>query len=136
MSETLNGALEHTIKFIPDCLAAGYIDISCGMLISIRSVESHPIEIIEVLADATTDLFQGSNVRMIETIFKKARGLQDDTRHYFQEFIANSDNLIHIFLRCKENVQHVACFVCLKSANLGMVLTRARACMPALEESL
>ena len=128
----LNNALQSAIASIPECLAAGYIDLSSGMLLGIKSVDSQPAEVVELLAAATADLYQGPNVRLIETIFKKARGLQDDGHHYFQEFIVNSDNLLHVFIRGK-NEEQVACFVCRKSANLGMALTKSRAAMPALE---
>ena len=128
----LNGALQAAISSLPECLAAGYIDLSSGMLLGIKSVDSQPTEVVELLAAATADLYQGTNVRMIESIFKNARGLKDDGHHYFQEIIINSDNLIHVFLRGK-NQEHVACFVCRKSANLGMVLTKARSAMPLLE---
>ena len=131
----LNNALQTAIASIPECLAAGYIDLSSGMLLGIKSVDSQPAEVVELLAAATADLYQGPNVRLIETIFKKARGLKDDNHHYFQEFIVNSDNLIHIFLRGK-NQEQVACFVCRKSANLGMALTKSRSAMPALEASI
>jgi len=131
----LNNALQTAISTIPECLAAGYIDLDSGMLLGIRSVDSQPSDVVELLAAATSDLFQGTNVQMIESIFKKARGLQDDGRHYFQEILINSDNLIHIFLRGKSE-QQVACFVCRKSANLGMALTKARNSMPALEASM
>ncbi len=131
----LNNALQSAISSIPECLAAGYIDLSSGMLLGIKSVDSHPNEVIELLAAATADLYQGTNVRMIESIFKKARGLKEDGHHYFQEFVVNSDNLIHVFLRAK-NEDQVACFVCRKSANLGMALTKARGMMPALEASI
>ncbi len=131
----LTSALQTAVSSIPECLAAGYIDLSSGMLLGIRSVDSQPTEVVELLAAATADLYQGSNVRMIESIFKKARGLKEDGHHYFQEFIINSDNLIHVFLRGK-NEEHVACFVCRRSANLGMALTKARSAMPALEASL
>ena len=131
----LNNSLQTAIASIPECLAAGYIDLSSGMLLGIKSVDSQPTEVVELLAAATADLYQGANVRLIETIFKKARGLKDDNHHYFQEFIVNSDNLIHIFLRGK-NEEQVACFVCRKSANLGMALTKARSSMPALEASV
>lgn len=136
MSDTLNGALQRTIHTIPECLAAGYIDLSSGMLLSMSSLDSQPAEVIELLAAATADLFRGINVRLIETIFKKARGLQGDDSHYFQEFVVNSDNLLHIFLRGKANTEHVTCFVCRRSANLGMALTRARASLPGLENAL
>ena len=45
----------------------------------------------------------------------------------------NSENLIHVFLRGKINPEYVAVFVCRKTANLGMALTKARLAMPALE---
>ncbi len=135
MASNLDGALQAAIASVPECLAAGYIDLTSGMLLGIKSVDSQPAEVVELLAAATADLFQGTNVRMIESIFKKARGLKDDGHHYFQEFLVNSDNLIHVFIRGK-NEEHVSCFVCRKSANMGMVLTKARSAMPSLESSV
>lgn len=132
MANDVDAALQNAIGSVPECIAAGYVDLASGMLLGIKSVDSHPTEVIELLAAATTDLFQGSNVLTIEQIFKKARGMEGDERHYFQEMIVNSDNLIHVFIRAKEQ-QYVACFVCRKSANLGMVLTKSRGVMPALE---
>ncbi len=131
----LNNALQTAVSSIPECIAAGYIDLSSGMLLGIKSVDSQPAEVVELLAAATADLYQGANVRMIESIFKKGRGLKDDGHHYFQEIIINSDNLIHVFLRGK-NEEQVACFVCRRSANLGMAITKARSSMPALEAAL
>ncbi len=131
----LNNALQTAVASIPECIAAGYIDLSSGMLLGIKSVDSHPNEVVELLAAATADLYQGTNVRMIESIFKKARGLKEDGHHYFQEIIINSDNLIHVFLRGKNEAQ-VACFVCRRTANLGMALSKARTAMPALEAAL
>lgn len=131
----LSNALQTAVASIPECLAAGYIDLSSGMLLGIKSVDSQPTEVVELLAAATADLFQGTNVSMIESIFKKARGLKDDGHHYFQEMIINSDNLIHVFIRAK-NQDQVACFVCRKSANLGMALTKARSAVPAIEAAL
>lgn len=131
----LNNALQTAVASIPECIAAGYIDLSSGMLLGIRSVDSQPTDVVELLAAATADLYQGSNVRTIESIFRKARGLNDDGRHYFQEIVVNSDNMIHIFVRAKNELQ-VACFVCRKSANLGMALTKSRSAVPMLEAAL
>jgi hypothetical protein len=134
-NNTLEGALQAAIASVPECLAAGYIDLNSGMLLGIKSVDSQPNEVVELLAAATADLYQGTNVKMIESIFKKARGLKDDGHHYFQEFLINSDNLIHVFIRGK-NQEQVSCFVCRKSANMGMVLTKARSAMPTLEAAV
>jgi hypothetical protein len=120
---------------VPGCVAGAYVDLDCGMLLSIRSVDSHPKEVLELLAAATADLFQGPNVQTIEQMFRMTRGIPEDGRHYFQEIIVNSDNLIHVFLR-GSNQKQVAAFVCRKGANLGMVLTKARMAMPDLEAAL
>lgn len=133
---SLDKTLQESIASIPECVAAGYVDLSTGMLLSAKTVDSHPAEVLEVVAAATADLFQGSNVSLIESMFKKARGVADDGHHYFQEIIINSDNLVHVFMRSKANEEHVVCFVCRRSANLGMVLTKARSSLPVLEAAL
>lgn len=133
---TLDTALQKAVTSIPECVAAGYVDLSSGMILSMKTVDSHPGEVFDLLAAATTDLFQGANVTAIEKIFRKARGLPENhDEHYFQEMIVNSNNLIHIFLRGKRQ-QQVACFVCRKGANLGMVLTKSRMAMPEIEAAL
>jgi hypothetical protein len=127
-------ALQRAITEIPECVAAGYVDLSTGMLLGIKTVDSHPAEVMDILAAATADLFQGTNVLTIESLFKKARGVQDG-RHYFQEIIVNSDNLVHVFIRSKSNEEHVSCFVCRKSVNLGMAITKARQSVVFLQDA-
>lgn len=136
MSSKLEGALQKAITSVPECVAAGYVDLSTGMLLGIKTVDSHPQEVLEMLAAATADMFQGTNVVTIEKMFKKSRGLKDDGHHYFNEMIVNSDNLIHIFLRGKKNEEQVLGLVCRKSANLGMAITKARSLVPEVEAAL
>jgi hypothetical protein len=73
---------------------------------------------------------------MVETLFKRARGLKADDHHYFQEIIINSDNLIHVFLRGKKHPDYVLALICRKAANLGMVLTKARISLPDVEAAV
>ena len=132
----LDDTLQRALTSIPECVAAGFVDLSSGMVLSIKTVDSHPSEVFDMLAAATADLFQGPHVVAIEKVFKKSRGLPENVeQHYFQEVIVNSDNLIHVFLRGKRQ-QQVVCFVCRKGANLGMVLTKARVAMPEVEAAL
>ncbi len=136
MASTLDNELRKAVTNVPECVAAGYVDLSTGMLLAIKTVDLYPSEILELLAAATADLFQGTNVGTIEKMFKKASGVRDDGHHYFQEIIVNSDNLIHVFMRGKTNNEHVVTFVCRKSANLGMVLTKARSSLPDIEATM
>jgi hypothetical protein len=131
---SLDTALSQVHKNVPECVAVGFVDIKTGMLLGIKTADSHPREIIDLVAAATGDLFQGSNVTQIERMFKKARGIKDsDNHHYFQEVLVLSDNLIHVFMRCKKNEEMVLVCVTRGSANLGMVLAKTRASLPNVE---
>ena len=133
---SLDAKIASLISTVPECVAGGYVDIGSGMLLSVKTVDSHPQEVISLLAAATADRFAGQNIVTIERLFKRSRGVADDGHHYFQEVLVNSDNLIHVFLRGKRYPDYVAVFVCRKSANLGMVLTKARLAMPELEAAV
>ena len=133
---SLDAALNKAASLVPECLAAGYVDTESGMLLAIKTVDSHPREVIDLVAAATADLFNGPNVSMIERMFKKSRGVADDGHHYFQEIIVNSENLIHIFMRGKRYPDYVMVFVCRRTANLGMALTRSRLAMPLIEAEI
>lgn len=133
---SLDATLQQTVSSIPECLAAGYVDLTTGMLIGIKTVDSHPQEVMDFLAAATADLFQGPNVVSIENAFKRARGKENETQHYFQEIVVMSENLVHVFMRSKTNQDHVAGFVCRKSVNLGMALTKGRSAMQSIEKAV
>lgn len=134
---SLDTILQQSVASVPECLAAGYVDISSGMLLSVRTVDSHPREVLDLVAAATADLYQGPNILSIEQMFRRARGLDDrEGAHYFQEIIVNSENLIHIFMRGKRYPDYVMVFVCRRTANLGMALTKSRLSMPAIEAAI
>lgn len=133
---SLDSALAQVQQNVPDCVAVGFVDMKTGMLLGIKTVDSHPQEIVDLVAAATGDLFQGTNVATIETMFKRSRGVPETGHHYFQEIIVMSDNLIHVFQRCKRNEDLVLCTVCRVSANLGMVLTKARMSLAKVEAAV
>jgi len=130
---SLDAALTNVQKTVPECVAAGFVDMKSGMLIGVKTVDSHPQEVLDLVAAATSDLFQGQNVSAIEKLFKKGRGVADDGHHFFQEIIVLSDNLLHVFQRSKANEELVLVTVCRVSANMGMVLTKARALLAEVE---
>ena len=53
---SLDSVLTQAAASVPECLAAGYVDAASGMLLSIRTVDSHPREVIDLVAAATADL--------------------------------------------------------------------------------
>jgi hypothetical protein len=73
---------------------------------------------------------------MIETMFRKHRGMKEDGHHYFREIIILSDNHMHVFQRCKTNEDLVLVTVTRNSANLGMVIAKSRAALAAVEAAV
>ena len=130
---SLDKALSTAQSEIPECVAAGYVDMASGLLLGVKTVDSHPGEVLDLVAAATGDLFQGKNVVEIERLFDKSRGIQGRNHHYFNEIVVFSTNLIHVFVRSKKNPDHVSVFVTRISANVGMVLVRSRAAAASLE---
>jgi hypothetical protein len=133
-------ALEHALtkvqQTVPECVALGYVDMSTGMLLAVKTVDSHPQEVIDLVAAATADLFQGPSVTTIEKLFRKSRGQPEDGSHYFREMVVFSENLLHVFLRCKKRSDHVLVVVCRGSANIGMVLSKSRLSLSEVEAAL
>jgi len=133
---SLDTALADAMKSVPECVAGAYIDMESGMLLSVKTLDSHPQEVLDMVSASTADLFQGSNVLTIEDHFKKSRGVKDSSVHYFQEFLVFSENLLHAFLRTKKYPNHVVVFVCRKSANVGMVLAKSRMTVDPLQNAV
>ncbi len=133
---SIDKALATAQSEVPECVAVGYVDMVSGLLLAVKTVDSHPSEVLDLVAAATGDLFQGKNVMEIEKLFDKSRGItRPDGSHYFNEIVVFSTNLIHVFIRSKKNPNQAAVFVCRISANVGMVLVRTRAAMAAIEAS-
>ncbi len=133
---SLDKALSDAMKTVPECVAAAYVDMSSGMLLAVKTLDSHPQEVLDMVAAATTDMFQGPTVLQVEESFKKSRGNEDSDHHYFQEFLVFSDNLIHCFMRTKTYPDHVLTFVTRKSANIGMVLAKSRMALDGVTDAV
>lgn len=132
---SLEAALSEVQKNVPECVAVGLVDMQTGMLLGVKTLDSHPQEVLDLVAAATGDLFQGSNVVAIENLFKKVRGVSSD-HHYFNEIMVNSENLLHVFQRCKKASNMVLVVVTRVSANLGMVISKSRLALPKVEASI
>jgi len=133
-TQLIGDAVKQFRAQVPECIGAGLVDMSTGMLLAADTLDEHPNEVLDLIAAATFDLFQGRNIVMIEEIFKARYGVLDD-RHYFQEFLAQSESYVHVFLR-SVNQEIAAVVIARKTANTGMILTQARLVMKQLDVGL
>ncbi|MCH9651795.1 MAG: hypothetical protein K0U98_26440 [Deltaproteobacteria bacterium] len=125
-------AIKQAMAEIPKAVAAGVVDLASGMMLSIKTVDSHPQEVLDLLGPATQEMFEGAMVDKIETLFKKARGVESD-EHYFQEILISSTHLWHYFGRMKKMPQAVLTVVARGDVTLGVLVTKARQITETLE---
>ncbi len=118
--------LERVMSDVPKAVAVGVVDLESGMLLGAKTVDSHPQAVLDLVAAACRDIFEGDSVVEIEDIFKKTRGDTSD-EHYFNEIIVNSKNLVHFFSRLKGEPTTVITAVCRADVNLGLMVAKGRA---------
>ncbi len=121
---SIESALASAIETIPDCIAAGYVDMETGMLLGVDASDQDSADALENLALAVANLFQGRGMKGFEELLRAAK--IDDTEHPgFGEIAVFSNGRLHIFLRTTEYPDHVVCYICRDSANVGLALTKS-----------
>ncbi len=130
---SLDERLQTVMGTLPECVAAGYVDMESGLLLGVHTLDPHPQEVLDLLAAATLDLFQGKNVAALKQMFATEG---DSAAQQFNEVILLSDGYIHIFLRTARFPKHVICFTCRRGAKLGRVLTRARLAVDGISQAV
>lgn len=125
--------LVRTIQDVPACLAAAWIDLTGRRVLQLHGVDLNDVTGPPSLGEAIADLFQGGHVRTIEGLFKRARGMPKDERHYFQEIIIIADEYVGVLLRDQSRGDRGLVVVCDKAVNLGMALTRVRGLLASTE---
>ncbi|MEM8963751.1 MAG: hypothetical protein AAGD38_19870 [Acidobacteriota bacterium] len=122
---TVDETIRQAMMDVPKAVAAGVVDMNSGMMLGMNTVDSHPQAVLDLLAPATKEMFEGDMVLTIERLFKDARGVQSDER-YFQEILVSSKNLWHYFSRLSNNPGIVFAVISRADVNLGLFVVKAR----------
>jgi Dynamin family len=129
----LQSFLAKVMETVPACLAAGWIDLAGRRVLQLRGIEADLVVGSASLGEAITELFQGDNVRRIEGLFKRTRGLIEDDRHYFREIVIAADGCVGILLRGPSRADRALVVVSDTAVTLGMALAKARGLMASTD---
>ncbi|MFY2825496.1 hypothetical protein [Ruegeria sp. MALMAid1280] len=121
---TIEAALNTAMETIPDCIAAGYVDMETGMLLGTNTQDQDSADVLDSLALAVANLFQGRGVKAFEELLREA-GAEEVENPGFGEIAVFSNDRLNIFLRTREYPDHVVCYICRSSANVGLALTKS-----------
>lgn len=126
----VNDALAQVADAVPACVAAGLVDLRTGSMLGMKTVTKHPRPLLESVGAPLREAHTG-----LQALFLKPRASGDRRDRYFQEVLVLSNDLIHVFQRCKRD-DLVLMTVCLSSANMRLVLTRSRLLLPTAERAV
>ncbi|WP_298935001.1 hypothetical protein [uncultured Ruegeria sp.] len=121
---SIQAALQSAMDTIPDCIAGGYVDMETGMLLGTCLTDPDSANVLDALAVAVANLFQGRGVAAFEALLRQA-GTEEAANPGFGEIAVFSQDRLNIFLRTQEYPDHVVCYICRNSANVGLALTKS-----------
>ena len=121
---SIESALASAIETIPDCIAAGYIDMETGMLLGLDASDQDSADALESLALAVANLFKGRGTKGFEDLLRSAN-IEETEHPGFGEIAVFSNDRLHIFLRTQEYPDHLVCYICRDRANIGLALTKS-----------
>ncbi|MEM8963750.1 MAG: hypothetical protein AAGD38_19865 [Acidobacteriota bacterium] len=122
---SVDATIKQAMMDVPKAVAAGIVDMNSGMMLGMNTVDSHPQAVLDLLAPATKEMFEGDMVLSIERLFKNSRGVQSDER-YFREIMISSRNLWHYFSRLPHNPGIVFAVISRADVNLGLFVVKSR----------
>ena len=122
----LQGFLAKVMNTVPGCLTAAWIDLSGRRVLELRGFEADDDMGSQSLGDAIAELFQGGQVRAIEEVFKRSRGVAEDEKHHFREIVIVADGCVGILLRDRSRADRSLVVVTDRAVNLGMALATTR----------
>jgi len=129
----LDDILGRARRAIPGCVAVGCIDSRLGLLLHVSAGVPEARDRMDVLTAAMGELFHSQNSQVIDGVFRRVGGSPAAAESRLQQVFALSGTHIYVYQSLPDAPDIVLATVCAASANLGMVLARARATLVELE---
>lgn len=131
----LDAAIKSAMDSVPDCLAAGYIDMDTGMLLETQGESAASVEVLETVSIAISNLFQGLGIQAFEKMLAEAGGSLSENSGFDEVAIFSGEHLF-VFLKARDYVDHIVCFVCRGNANPGMVMAKSQLSLGKIAEAV
>jgi hypothetical protein len=126
VASNLEQALDDAVRSVPDCLIAGYVDLPTGVLLGVKTMGKHPQEALDLISSTVADLFGQADLSAVENWLLDGQEEATPGANACQEFVVMSDELLHMYTRCKDNDEHAVVLIARKSANVGMLISKSR----------
>jgi hypothetical protein len=133
---TLHDTLKESLKAVPGGVAAGYVDLTTGALLSISANDKKPQEFLNAMASAVAELFEAPLFKMIDKIWSGELTEENLNKDGFGEILLFGKDYTTLLKRCERREQHAVVYVSRKQTPPGILLMEVRKGLPAVEESV
>ena len=130
---TLHDALRESLRSVPDGVAAGYIDLATGSLLSVCAEDEKPQEFLNILASAVTELFEAPLFKVLDQIWSKDFTKDDLEKDALREVLLLGDQHITLLRRCEKNTKHAVVYVARNRTSPGVLIMQVRNQLPSVE---
>lgn len=130
---SLDDALVAAMQAVPNCVAAGYVDMQTGFLLGMQGHDPDSMAALEAMSTSIANLILGRGVRVFEQLLSGGGSAEGSG---FGEIAIYSGNRLYLLLRRPDQPDHLVCFVSDDHTNVGLALTKSAATMNMISAAI
>jgi hypothetical protein len=132
----LDEALRNAILDIPNCIAAGAVDLTSGTLLALQAEEASPQEMLNVMTTTITELFEAPLLQAFSEIYAAPSNEGSPRRTQFTELLLLNSYHNYLLLRGRQRPDLAVIVITKKDTPVGLLMMKAMAAMPEIEKAL
>ena len=132
----LDEALRKTMSDIPSCIAVGAVDLTSGTLLALQADEERSQEMLNVMTATVTELFEAPLLQAFSEIYASNAAENSGQSNQFTEVLLLNSQHSYLLLRGRKRADLAVIVITKKDTPAGLLMMKALAAMPAVEDAL
>lgn len=132
----LDAALRNAIADIPSCIAVGAVDLTSGTLLGLQSEQERSQEMLNILTATITEMFEAPLLQAFSEIYAPNPAESPSQTTQFTELLLLNNHHNYLLLRGRKRQDLAVIVITKKETPVGLLMMKAIAAMPAIENTL
>ena len=121
---------------IPNCIAVGAVDLTSGTLLALQAQEERPQEMINVMTATIAELFEAPLLQAFSEIYAASPDESPSRGTQFSEILLLNSHHSYLLLRGRKRQEFAVVVITKKDTPAGLLMMKALAAMPNIEQAL
>lgn len=132
---SLEPVLKEAMDKVAGCVAVGVVHLRNGMLLGQVTQNKQPTTVMQLLAGATGEMFEGPTTKRVQEAFRAANGKPEES-YLWETIVGRTKRTIHCMYRAPSRPDVVVVFVCHANAGMGLAIATSEGALPAVMEAV